>query len=63
MSVKEVTGLEQKSRITILYDNTAWDQNDLKSICPTHCTQNISEIAARYPAKVIPGGAGRVIVL
>jgi len=37
--------------------------DDLKRICPTHCTQYINEIAARYPEKVIPGGAGKVIVL
>jgi 7,8-dihydropterin-6-yl-methyl-4-(beta-D-ribofuranosyl)aminobenzene 5'-phosphate synthase len=37
--------------------------DSLKSICPTHCTQYISEITTRYPQKVIPGGAGRVIVL
>ena len=33
----------------------------LKQICPTHCTQYIQEIAARYPDKYIPGGAGKTI--
>ncbi len=37
--------------------------DDLKRICPTHCTQHIREISTRYPEKVIPGGAGKVIVL
>lgn len=37
--------------------------DDLKRICPTHCTQYINEISARYPEKVIPGGAGKVMVL
>ncbi len=35
--------------------------NDLKSICPTHCTRHIREIAAYCPDKYIPGGAGKVI--
>jgi metal-dependent hydrolase (beta-lactamase superfamily II) len=63
MSVEGVDGLKQKLKITILYDNTAWDQNELKRICPTHCTQYISEIAAQYPENYIAGGAGKVIVL
>ena len=37
--------------------------DDLKRICPTHCTQYISEIAAQYPENYIAGGAGKVIVL
>lgn len=34
---------------------------DLELICPTHCTQHISEIKSRYPEKYIEGGAGRKI--
>lgn len=34
---------------------------NLDKICPTHCTRYKSEIAARYPEKYIPGGAGQVI--
>lgn len=33
----------------------------LKTICPTHCTRHIDEIAAIYPEKYIPGGAGAII--
>lgn len=32
-------------------------------ICPTHCTRHIQEIAAIYPDKYIPGGAGKMIEL
>lgn len=35
--------------------------DDLDLICPTHCTQHISEIKSRYPEKYIEGGAGRII--
>lgn len=31
---------------------------DIDYVCPTHCTQFITEIATRYPEKYIPGGAG-----
>ncbi|MCK4688949.1 MAG: MBL fold metallo-hydrolase, partial [Candidatus Marinimicrobia bacterium] len=34
---------------------------DLTLICPTHCTQHISEIKSLYPDKYISGGAGKVI--
>jgi len=34
---------------------------DLSMICPTHCTQHISEIKSLYPEKYIEGGAGRII--
>lgn len=34
---------------------------ELKWVCPTHCTQYISEIKSLFPEKYIPGGAGRVI--
>ncbi|NQT10106.1 MAG: MBL fold metallo-hydrolase [Desulfobacteraceae bacterium] len=37
--------------------------DDLKKICPTHCTQYIQEIATLYPEKYIPGGAGKIIAL
>ncbi len=33
----------------------------LDFVCPTHCTQHISEIRSRYPEKYVPGGAGAVI--
>ena len=36
---------------------------DLKLVCPTHCTQHISEIKSIYPDKYIEGGAGRIIEL
>ncbi len=35
--------------------------NDMQLICPTHCTQHISEIKNLYSEKYIEGGAGRVI--
>ena len=35
----------------------------LEHICPTHCTQHISEIKSKYPDKYIQGGAGVVIEL
>jgi len=34
---------------------------DLRYICPTHCTQHISEIKSLYPDKYIQGGAGQII--
>jgi len=33
----------------------------LHAICPTHCTQKITEIESRYPDKYIRGGVGTVI--
>lgn len=33
----------------------------LHLICPTHCTQHISEIQSLYPDKYIQGGVGKVI--
>lgn len=37
--------------------------NDIKLICPTHCTKYSMEIMDRYPEKSITGGAGKVIKL
>jgi 7,8-dihydropterin-6-yl-methyl-4-(beta-D-ribofuranosyl)aminobenzene 5'-phosphate synthase len=34
---------------------------DLEIICPTHCTQHISEIKSLYPKEYIEGGVGRTI--
>ncbi len=36
---------------------------NLEFICPTHCTQHISELKSLYPESYIEGGAGRVITL
>ena len=36
---------------------------DLGVICPTHCTQHITEIKSIYPEKYIEGGAGKIIEL
>lgn len=36
---------------------------NLKSICPTHCTQFKEKIRSFYPDKYIEGGAGRVITI
>jgi 7,8-dihydropterin-6-yl-methyl-4-(beta-D-ribofuranosyl)aminobenzene 5'-phosphate synthase len=36
---------------------------ELKFVCPTHCTQFKSEIQLKYPEKYISGGAGRIIDL
>jgi len=33
----------------------------LQLVCPTHCTQHISEIQSLYPDKFVQGGAGTVI--
>ena len=35
--------------------------SDVKTICPTHCSQYISEIKKLFPHQYIEGGAGRVI--
>ena len=35
---------------------------NLKWVCPCHCTRHISEIKYLYPEKYIPGGAGKVII-
>jgi metal-dependent hydrolase (beta-lactamase superfamily II) len=51
-----------KMKITILYDNTLF-QNNLDVICPTHCTQHIAEIKALYPEKYTEGGVGKIIEL
>ncbi len=32
---------------------------NIEYVCPTHCTQQTEAIAARYPEKYLPGGAGR----
>jgi len=34
---------------------------NLKLICPTHCTQHKAELKKLYPQKYIEGGAGRII--
>ncbi|MDP8237767.1 MAG: MBL fold metallo-hydrolase [Candidatus Hatepunaea meridiana] len=36
---------------------------DLELICPTHCTQFISEIESVYPDKFMSGGAGEIIII
>jgi 7,8-dihydropterin-6-yl-methyl-4-(beta-D-ribofuranosyl)aminobenzene 5'-phosphate synthase len=36
---------------------------NLEHICPTHCTQYISEIKSLYPEKYIQGGVGEIIEL
>ena len=33
----------------------------LRLVCPTHCTQHIAEIKARYPEKYVRGGVGASI--
>ncbi|MHB2156132.1 MBL fold metallo-hydrolase [Calditrichota bacterium GD2] len=33
---------------------------DLQFICPTHCTQHLTEIKERFPTKVVEGGVGKV---
>lgn len=33
----------------------------IEHICPTHCTQHIDEIRARFPDAYTPGGAGRIL--
>lgn len=35
--------------------------HDLSNVCPTHCSQYISEIKKIYPKKFIGGGVGKVI--
>lgn len=34
---------------------------DIGVICPTHCTQHITEIKSLYPEKYIEGGVGKII--
>ncbi|MBN2350646.1 MAG: MBL fold metallo-hydrolase [Bacteroidales bacterium] len=36
---------------------------DMAMICPTHCTQHITEIKAMYPEKYIERGVGKIINL
>jgi len=36
---------------------------NIRKICPTHCTQAISELKEIYPDKYISGGAGKIIEL
>ena len=36
---------------------------DLGVICPTHCTQRISEIKNTYPQKLKKGGVGQIITI
>lgn len=35
--------------------------NDFQLICPTHCTQHITEIKNQFPDKYVEGGAGNII--
>ncbi|HDI06680.1 MAG TPA: MBL fold metallo-hydrolase [Candidatus Aenigmarchaeota archaeon] len=35
--------------------------NDLKLVCPCHCTQHKSEIKSLYSEKYVEGGAGKII--
>jgi 7,8-dihydropterin-6-yl-methyl-4-(beta-D-ribofuranosyl)aminobenzene 5'-phosphate synthase len=35
--------------------------NGLSLVCPTHCTQHITEIRERFPEIYLEGGAGRII--
>jgi len=35
--------------------------NDFRMICPTHCTEHITQIEKKYPQKYIKGGAGTII--
>jgi 7,8-dihydropterin-6-yl-methyl-4-(beta-D-ribofuranosyl)aminobenzene 5'-phosphate synthase len=35
----------------------------LDGVCPTHCTQHITEIKQRFPEKYLAGGAGTVLQL
>lgn len=35
--------------------------NNLKLVCPTHCTQHIKKIKKLYPDKYVEGGVGTVI--
>ena len=35
--------------------------NGLDMVCPTHCTQHITEIRERFPEIYLEGGAGRII--
>ncbi|MBW2568034.1 MAG: MBL fold metallo-hydrolase [Deltaproteobacteria bacterium] len=37
--------------------------DNLKKICPTHCTKFIHKISELYPDKYIEGGAGKVITI
>ncbi len=34
---------------------------DIEYICPTHCTQAITQLQKRYPEKYISGGVGKII--
>lgn len=34
---------------------------ELQAVCPTHCTQHITEIQSLYPEKYVQGGAGTII--
>lgn len=50
-----IGGLHEFSQFELL--------KDLQLICPTHCTQHITEIESLYPDKYVRGGAGKVIEL
>jgi 7,8-dihydropterin-6-yl-methyl-4-(beta-D-ribofuranosyl)aminobenzene 5'-phosphate synthase len=36
---------------------------DLRMVCPTHCTQHIKSIHSSYPEKVVMGGVGQMITI
>jgi 7,8-dihydropterin-6-yl-methyl-4-(beta-D-ribofuranosyl)aminobenzene 5'-phosphate synthase len=36
---------------------------DLRMVCPTHCTQHIESISSRYPEKFVRGGVGQIITI
>lgn len=44
-----------------LHGNKPKSLENLKLICPTHCTQYKSEIKSLYPESYVEGGAGRII--
>jgi 7,8-dihydropterin-6-yl-methyl-4-(beta-D-ribofuranosyl)aminobenzene 5'-phosphate synthase len=36
---------------------------NLRLVCPTHCTQHINTINSRYPEKFVRGGVGQIITI
>jgi 7,8-dihydropterin-6-yl-methyl-4-(beta-D-ribofuranosyl)aminobenzene 5'-phosphate synthase len=37
--------------------------NNLRLVCPTHCTQHIKAINSKYPDKFVMGGVGQTIAI
>jgi 7,8-dihydropterin-6-yl-methyl-4-(beta-D-ribofuranosyl)aminobenzene 5'-phosphate synthase len=37
--------------------------DDLRMVCPTHCSQHIKAISSRYPDKFVMGGVGKMITI